>query len=176
MGAAEIALIAAQPIMGAEEGGFINVTRGQDGRRYNARLNPSARGFVTTPTVLVGENGAEYVIPNEALKNPSLLPIISTMETARRNGKLKSIDFSSIYPAISIQGRASGGFIADSAAEIPGIPQAASASDTSLQKAIDKLIERLDGPITAEVSMLGKNGIIENQKKYDRFKKRGSLL
>lgn len=176
MGAAEIALIAAQPIMGAEEGGFINVTRDQDGRRYNARLNPSARGFVTEPTVLVSENGAEYVIPNEALENPSLLPIISTMETARRNGKLKSIDFSAIYPAISIPGRASGGFIADSIAEIPGIPQAASASDTSLQKAIDKLIERLDGPITAEVSMLGKNGIIENQKKYDRFKKRGSLL
>ena len=126
--------------------------------------------------MLVSENGAEYVIPNEALENPSLLPIISTMETARRNGKLKSIDFSAIYPAISIPGRASGGFIADSAAEIPGIPQAASASDASLQKAIDKLIERLDGPITAEVSMLGKNGIIENQKKYDRFKKRGSLL
>ena len=47
MGAAEIAIIASQPVTsGAEEGGFINMKRQQDGKSFNARLNPDARGFV----------------------------------------------------------------------------------------------------------------------------------
>jgi len=62
MGAAEIAIIASQPVTsGAEEGGFINMKRQQDGKSFNARLNPDARGFVRQPTVIVGENGSELI-------------------------------------------------------------------------------------------------------------------
>ena len=179
MGAAEIALIASQPITtGAEEGGFINMKRQQDGKSFNARLSPDARGFVTQPTVIVGENGSEYVIPHEALENPSLLPIISTMETARRNGKLRSLNFNAVYPVSSVPGRSSGGSIS------PGALPSGTADATmglgaderaAFMKAIERLTKRLDEPLTAHVSMLGKGGIKETEDKYNKIKRRGQL-
>ncbi len=171
-GAAQIALIASTPITaGAEEGGFSDVVRAQDGKKYKARLSPDKRGFVNSPTLLVSENGQEYVIPKEGLENPTLLPFINTMETARRNGQLKSLNFASVYP--SVQGRVSGGF-SSAQTEIQGnsiIYQ----TDPEMKGLILKLLDRLSRPITAEVSMLGKNGIIEKQEEYNRYKTRGRL-
>lgn len=179
MGAAEIALIASQPVTsGAEEGGYIGVKRRQDGKSFNARLNPDARGFVSSPTVIVGENGSEYVIPHEALENPSLLPIISTMETARRNGKLRSLNFNAVYPATAMPGRVSGGFIDDGNSRIVTTSSDGhedTATDAALTKAIEKLTKKLDEPITARVSMLGKGGIKETEDKYNKLKRRGQL-
>lgn len=179
MGAAEIAIIASQPVTsGAEEGGFINMKRQQDGKSFNARLNPDARGFVRQPTVIVGENGSEYVIPHEALENPSLMPIISTMETARRNGKLRSLNFNAVYPATAMPGRVSGGFIDDGNSRIVTTSSdghEGTATDAALTKAIEKLTKKLDEPITARVSMLGKGGIKETEDKYNKLKRRGQL-
>lgn len=179
MGAAEIAIIASQPVTsGAEEGGYIGVKRRQDGKSFNARLNPDARGFVSSPTVIVGENGSEYVIPHEALENPSLLPIISTMETARRNGKLRSLNFNAVYPATAMPGRVSGGFIDDGNSRIVTTSSdghEGTATDAALTKAIEKLTKKLDEPITARVSMLGKGGIKETEDKYNKLKRRGQL-
>ncbi len=145
--------------------------RAQDGKKYKARLSPDKRGFVNSPTLLVSENGQEYVIPKEGLENPTLLPFINTMETARRNGQLKSLNFASVYP--SVQGRVSGGF-SSAQTEIQGnsiIYQ----TDPEMKGLILKLLDRLSRPITAEVSMLGKNGIIEKQEEYNRYKTRGRL-
>lgn len=179
MGAAEIAIIASQPVTsGAEEGGYIGVKRRQDGKSFNAKLNPDARGFVSSPTVIVGENGSEYVIPHEALENPSLLPIISTMETARRNGKLRSLNFNAVYPATAMPGRVSGGFIDDGNSRIVTTSsdgREGTATDAALTKAIEKLTKKLDEPITARVSMLGKGGIKETEDKYNKLKRRGQL-
>lgn len=179
MGAAEIAIIASQPVTsGAEEGGYIGVKRRQDGKSFNARLNPDARGFVSSPTVIVGENGSEYVIPHEALENPTLLPIISTMETARRNGKLRSLNFSAVYPATAMPGRVSGGFIDEGNSRIVTTSSdghEGTATDAALAKAIEKLTKKLDEPITARVSMLGKGGIKETEDKYNKLKRRGQL-
>lgn len=179
MGAAEIAIIASQPVTsGAEEGGYIGVKRRQDDKSFNARLNPDARGFVSSPTVIVGENGSEYVIPHEALENPSLLPIISTMETARRNGKLRSLNFNAVYPATAMPGRVSGGFIDDGNSRIVTTSSdghEGTATDAALTKAIEKLTKKLDEPITARVSMLGKGGIKETEDKYNKLKRRGQL-
>lgn len=179
MGAAEIAIIASQPVTsGAEEGGYIGVKRRQDGKSFNARLNPDARGFVSSPTVIVGENGSEYVIPHEALENPTLLPIISTMETARRNGKLRSLNFNAVYPATAMPGRVSGGFIDDGNSRIVTTSSDGhedTATDAALTKAIEKLTKKLDEPITARVSMLGKGGIKETEEKYNKLKRRGQL-
>lgn len=179
MGAAEIAIIASQPVTsGAEEGGYIGVKRRQDGKSFNARLNPDARGFVSSPTVIVGENGSEYVIPHEALENPSLLPIISTMETARRNGKLRSLNFNAVYPATAMPGRVSGGFIDEGNSRIVTTSSdghEGTATDAALTKAIEKLTKKLDEPITARVSMLGKGGIKETEDKYNKLKRRGQL-
>lgn len=179
-GAAQTALIAAQPI-GAEEGGFVNTRRAQDGKAFKARLSPDKRGFVSSPTVLVGENGGEYVIPADGLSNPTLLPFVATMEEARKAGTLKSLNFEAVYPVGAAIGRESGGFTNTSTSPVTGIGSGAgavvsarSATDEKLLEAIELLNKRLSVPIKADVSMLGKNGIIEQTEKYNRAKRRGT--
>lgn len=179
-GAAQTALIAAQPI-GAEEGGFVNTRRAQDRKAFKARLSPDKRGFVSSPTVLVGENGGEYVIPADGLSNPTLLPFVATMEEARKAGTLKSLNFEAVYPVGAAIGRESGGFTGTSTSPVTGIDSGAgavvsarSATDERLLEAIELLNKRLSVPIKADVSMLGKNGIIEQTEKYNRAKRRGT--
>ena len=181
LGAAQIALISSTPIStGAEEGGYQYVTRKQDGRKFKARLNPDKRGFVESPTLLVGENGSEYVIPHEGLSNPSLMPIINTMETARKNGTLRSLNFESVYSSISAPGKSSGGFIGNSPMnESSNTPSGAIVpSDDSAQKIIrllEDLNKKADNPIPAVVSMLGRNGFVETYDKYQKLKRNGQL-
>lgn len=180
-GAAQTALIAAQPI-GAEEGGFVNTRRAQDGKAFKARLSPDKRGFVSSPTVLVGENGGEYVIPADGLSNPTLMPFVATMEEARKAGTLKSLNFEAVYPVGAAIGRESGGFTNTSTGSVTGsgsvsggnVASARSATDEKLLEAIELLNKRLSVPIKADVSMLGKNGIIEQTEKYNRAKRRST--
>ena len=180
-GAAQTALIAAQPI-GAEEGGFVNTRRAQDGKAFKARLSPDKRGFVSSPTVLVGENGGEYVIPADGLSNPTLLPFVATMEEARKAGTLKSLNFEAVYPVGAAIGRESGGFtgnvssgsVASTSSATSAGASASSVTDERLLEAIELLNKRLSVPIKADVSMLGKNGIIEQTEKYNRAKRRGT--
>lgn len=182
-GAAQTAMIAAQPITtGAEEGGFVNTRRKQDGKLFKARLSPDKRGFVSSPTVLVSENGGEYVIPAEGLDNPTLLPFVATMEEARKAGTLKSLNFEAVYPVGSAVGRAGGGFTGTSTGSVTGsgpatggnVAPAGSATDEKLLEALELLNKRLSSPIRADVSMLGKNGIIEQTEKYNRAKRRST--
>ena len=180
-GAAQTAMIAAQPV-GAEEGGFVNTRRAQDGKAFKARLSPDKRGFVSSPTVLVGENGGEYVIPADGLSNPTLLPFVATMEEARKAGTLKSLNFEAVYPVGAAIGRESGGFTNTSTGSVTGsgsvsggnVASARSATDERLLEAIELLNKRLSVPIKADVSMLGKNGIIEQTEKYNRAKRRST--
>ncbi len=181
LGAAQTAMIAAQPV-GAEEGGFVNTRRAQDGKAFKARLSPDKRGFVSSPTVLVGENGGEYVIPADGLRNPTLLPFVATMEEARKAGTLKSLNFEAVYPVGAAIGRESGGFTGTSTSSVTGsgsvaggnVASTRSATDERLLEAIELLNKRLSVPIKADVSMLGKNGIIEQTEKYNRAKRRGT--
>lgn len=184
MGAAEIAMIASTPITtGAEEGGPQFVEREQDGRRFKARLDPDRRGFISSPTVLVGENGEEYVVPHEGLENPTLTPILHSIEAARRNGTLRSLDFSAVYPVVRAVGMESGGPAIgnrvpsrESVHEPSGSPGTGGGEDSGrLADVLEKLNSLLSSPIRAEVSMLGKNGLIEQQKKYETYRKRGSI-
>ena len=177
LGAAQIAMIASTPIStGAEDGGFQNVTRAQDGRNFRARLNPDKRGFIGNPTLLVAENGEEYVVPNDGLQNPTLMPLINTIETARRNGTLRNLNFESVYPAISTVGRATGGFsvMADGGnSSMTGIVPAV--SNAHLEELLDRLLIRLEEPIHTYITMLGKHGLIEMMQKYESYKKKGTL-
>lgn len=181
IGAAQAAMIASTPT-GYEEGGFVNTRRAQDGKAFKARLSPDKRGFVSSPTVLVGENGGEYVIPADGLSNPTLLPFVATMEEARKAGTLKSLNFEAVYPVGAAIGRESGGFTNTSTGSVTGsgsvsggnVASARSATDERLLEAIELLNKRLSVPIKADVSMLGKNGIIEQTEKYNRAKRRGT--
>ena len=184
MGTAQIAMISSTPITGAEEGGF-PVERSQDGKRFNAHLDPDARGYIDRPTVLVGENGMEYVIPNEAMKNPTAAPIINTFEAVRRRGRLRDFDFTQTLPAMMrTTGYAAGGAISpgqaiDTINASPTVSTASEGSDPALVRllytAVVRLTERLDEPIRADVSLMGKAGLIEKQREYERMMNRGKL-
>ncbi|MBR1959216.1 MAG: hypothetical protein IKA34_01455 [Bacteroidales bacterium] len=175
MGAAEIALIASTPITtGAEEGGEIFTKRKQDGKTFKARLSPDSRGFISSPTVIVGENGTEYVIPDEGVNNPTLRPFLYTLETARRNGTLRNIDFSSMYPA-PMAGRAAGGYVSSPSALPAGSAGMISVQDPQLMAILREINEKLDNPVPAIVSMLGPKGFIEQLKKYNQNQRNSKL-
>ena len=180
MGVAQTALIAATPITtGAEEGGpigsgLIDVRREQDGKPFRARLNPNKRGFVSSPTVLVAENGTEYVLPNEVVQNPTAYPLLSAVETARQHGTLSSLDFSAIYSPYTVAGRAAGGYIGDTPRTTMSSSQ--TTDDSGEVKALLlRVLTVLSKPLDARVVMLGRNGIVENLEKYNKQKSRGKI-
>lgn len=175
LGAAQVATIAAQPIVGAEAGGPINVTRAQDGKPFKAWLNPSKRGFVSNPTVLVGENGPEYVIPNEALHNPTIYPFLTAMESARKVGRLRNLNFDSIYSSPIVIGRADGGLTTTSPSMSPIDVSPSATSIQELMAVLYMIKDAFSKPIAAYVTMLGQDGIIEQMKKYEELKKKGKV-
>lgn len=185
MGAAQVAMIASTPIAGAEAGGLL-IERAQDGRKFKAQITPDARGYVNRPTVLVGENGMEYVIPNEAMQNPTARPIINTFEAVRKRGRLRDFNFAEILPALyAIPGQAAGGRLspmaASDAASAAGVSNFTVAGNSNpelvraLYAAVVKLTARLDNPIRADVSLMGKSGLLEKQREYERMMNRGKL-
>lgn len=170
LGAAQTAMIAAQPV-GYAGGGYI-VRRRQDGKQYDAVYAPNKRGYVTGPTVLVGEEGGEYVIPAEALQNPQIRMVADTIESARRSGRLRSLRMEAISPAMAVSGRAAGGYTSGAAAaDMSGtLAELARMSDT-----VDRLSAILENGIEANVSMLGRHGLVNKINEYNRAKSRGNL-
>lgn len=165
LGAAQVALIAATPT-GYAEGG--EVRRAQDGRRFSAHLSPNKRGFISTPTILVGEEGGEYVIPADGLRNPSLAPFIGSIEVARRAGTLRSINFGAMSPVMSaaIPAMASGGST---------VPFSVPAADyTAILEGMKELGKKWES-VRAVVPMLGKGGIAQALDEYERIQKKGRL-
>ena len=174
MGAAEIALIASTPITtGYAKGGKMKVRRAQDGKIFDARLSPDERGFINGPTALVSEDGTEYVIPADGVSNPSLAPFLNTIETARRQGRLKNLTFESLY-APSMTGRASGGFV-DSEASVPATSGHYSGMSPELEAILNRILDKLDNPVPAIVQMLGSKGLIEQLERYYKNKKNGNI-
>lgn len=171
MGAAQVALIAATPVTGYEAGGFVKARRDQDGRTFSAKFSPDARGFIATPTMLVGEAGGEYVIPAEGLKNPSVRSFVGAIETARINGRLKSLNLAAVNPMAAI-GFSSGGY--SSGRKTYGRQTSSGgAAGGQMELLLTKLLDRLDTPISAEVSMLGPKGLVKATEKYNRQRNRG---
>lgn len=100
-------------VPGKASGGYIDVTRAQDGRKYTAELNPSLRGFVSRPTVIVGEGPAgmsrEWVASNDAVNNPTVSPILSIIDHAQQAGTIRSLDLNKYIASIQIRGKQEGG-------------------------------------------------------------------
>lgn len=100
---------------GLESGGHIDIEREQDGRRFHATYDPTKRGFIDKPTVIVGEGGyghsREWVASNAAVENPTVAPIIDIIDRAQRAGTIRTLDMSK-FLLQQAQGRASGGSIA----------------------------------------------------------------
>lgn len=173
MGATEIALIASTPITtGYAKGGRMKVRREQDGKIFDARLSPDSRGFISTPTALVGEDGTEYVIPADGVSNPSLAPFLNTIESARQRGTLKDLSYESLY-APTMTGRASGGFVSTSTISTDPDSPDDDPAFIEILTLIREIRDKMDDPTPAIVSMLGPHGFIKAFEKYEKMKKNG---
>ena len=133
-------------VPGKQSGGYIDVTRAQDGRHYKASLNPSMRGFVSRPTVIVGEGPAgmsrEWVASNDAVNNPTVAPILSILDAAQQAGTIRSLDLNKYIQARSLVGKAEGGSISSSSR--PEVVPASSPFSSEIELKLLNLLESLD--------------------------------
>lgn len=100
-------------VPGKEDGGYIGVTRQQDGKKFQAVYNPSARGFISRPTVIVGEGPAgmsrEWVASNAAVMNPTVSPILSVIDQAQQAGTIRTLDLNKYIASMQLSGKQEGG-------------------------------------------------------------------
>lgn len=135
----------AAPTYQKADGGYAKVIGNQDGQTYNAKVDAEFGGGLTaSPTLLVGERGTEYVVPNYLLKNPMVANFTRIIEGMRLNRGVSTIQ------------RETGGYAATST--LPSVvptAQAVLAQDKSteiLEKIYDAL---LSGRIIALVDTEG---------------------
>lgn len=129
-------------VVGLASGGYMPVTRAQDGANYMASYDPGRRGFVTQPTVLVGEAGPEFVVSNAGINNPTIRPLIEFIDASQRAGNIRTVDLNQIMRS-RMAGFASGGFTNQqpaTATEIITAAPATTADDTSLRPILTELI------------------------------------
>ena len=111
-------------VPGKESGGYINVTRSQDGKQFNAEYSPSRRGFIDRPTVIVGEGPAgmsrEWVASNAAVMNPTVSPILNVIDKAQQAGTIRSLNLNR-YIQARMLGRESGGSVGTTASSVPAV-------------------------------------------------------
>lgn len=128
-------------VPGKQSGGYIDVTRAQDGKEYHAVYDPKRRGFIDKPTVIVGEGPAgsskEWVASNEALKNPTIAPILSILDQAQQAGTIRTLDLNKYLQAQAI-GRQSGGGIQSATVPSPTVQP-----DLGLSRSIKELNDTL---------------------------------
>lgn len=132
---------------GRESGGSILVEREQDGKMFNAKYDPSKRGFVDQPTVIVGEgkNPREWIASNDAVMNPTVAPYLSLLDQSQQAGNIRTLDFNAEVRKMS--GRESGGSIT------PGtsIPSGSNTDNGDLQKSLNRLNDTLSNGIHSTV-------------------------
>lgn len=105
----------------------------------------------------------EYVIPQEGVNNPNLVPFINMFEQARVNRSLARLDLRpGVASLASSSGYASGGYATAAAAALPAPVDrnTASAVNAELTVAIRKLSLQLDKPIQAKVAGYGGEGSV----------------
>ena len=128
-------------VPGKQSGGYIDVTRAQDGKEFKAVYDPKRRGFIDKPTVIVGEGPAgsskEWVASNEAVKNPTIAPILSILDQAQQAGIIRTLDLNKYLQAQAI-GRQSGGGIQSATVPSPTVQP-----DLGLSRSIKELNDTL---------------------------------
>ena len=141
-------------VSGRESGGYFDVERAQDGKRYIAKFDPMKRGFVDKPTVLVGDgpagNSKEWVASNDALKNPTIAPFIRMLDSAQQAGTIRTIDLNQLM-RVRMAGFQSGGFIS-------GKTPSGNGSDLPADGRNDAMMQVLK-ELANEIAHLRKNGV-----------------
>ena len=174
-------------IPGAESGGRLkDVRRSQDGKMFRAKSDPKKRGYVDRPTVIVGENGEEMVANADAVRNPTIKPVLDIIDTAQRNGQISSLNLMKVLEqnraySMRIPGRQSGGTISgDSARSDFSVSRRRTDEDTNelLRKNYQvqvMLLKRLEKPIKADVSLTGRSGLEEKQDELAAIQSRATI-
>lgn len=186
MGAFQIGTILKTPlpaIEGREDGGYIDVTRSQDGKQFRAKNRPNQRGFVNEPTVIVGENGKEWVASASTVNNPFAAPIISLLDTMQSNGRIDPAVLSNIITS-TMPGRANGGYLNNNSARsttaTPGQTMIVNESDQELRKLIANNTAVTNSLYLAvkngvSVSLLGPEGFIAKKQELDNIQNNADL-
>ena len=168
-GALQIGTIMATPlpeIPGLDAGGSLSVIRQQDKKRFNAAYEPDKRGWIGKPTVITGERpgSREYVIPDEALDNPTIRPLVNLLERSRLAKNLPTVD---MHAAYVLQGRQSGGYVkqgtGNTTGAVPQTNQNGANNDSELIpeaiKVMRAVLKKLEDPLEAYVTLYGPRGI-----------------
>ena len=112
-------------VTGRQDGGFVDVTREEDNKKYIAKFRPNKRGYINQPTVIVGDGptgkSAEWVASNDALLNPTIAPFIKLLDESQKAGNIRTIDLNHIMRS-RMAGFESGGFIERISTNSPSQP------------------------------------------------------
>jgi len=190
MGGLQVGAILKTPLPelpGRETGGYLDVQRQQDGKRFRAKHDPRKRGYVSTPTIIAGEKrgSSEYIVSDAGVNNPTIRPILDILEMGRLNGNLSTINLPAILEsARTYPGRQQGGYISDMSGNNPSSnqPAAAPAQDPALLEIIRQntivmaaLKTRLEKPIKSTVALHGRGGFYETMEEDTRLKNNANL-
>jgi len=130
---------------GKEEGGYMDVEREQDGRRYRAKYDPQRRGYVDRPTVIVGEGPAgqskEWVASNAAVENPTVRPLIDVLDRAQRAGTVRTLDLNKYMQ--QRQGLQAGGFMTPTPPGSPATPSTGQGAGNTLVR-LTEVLDRIE--------------------------------
>lgn len=187
LGAVQIGTIMSTPLPvlpGKEDGGFLDVIRSQDKKQFKAKNEPDQRGYIANPTLLVSENGEEFVATAAAVNNPTIRPILDIIDNAQRNGSISTVNLDKILSdnvmSRSVTGRQTGGYVSDSTMPNDSLP--ASGSDTLIIHLLKQNVElhqqlllRLSSPLDAQVVLTGKKGLNAKQAELDNLIKNANL-
>lgn len=165
LGAVQTAAVLAAPLPGAEDGGYIDVVRSQDGKRFRAKRDPDRRGYIGGTSVIVSEDGTEFVASAAAVRNPTIRPVLDIIDVATRNGSVDTINLPAVIGA-TLPGRASGGYLGSAPTTAAfGYPDLSLGQlDGVLQRnaeVMQKMLDRLDRPIAAYTRKYGPGGLFD---------------
>lgn len=128
---------------GKEEGGFLDVEREQDGKRFHAKYDPNRRGYVDHPTVIVGEGppgqSKEWIASNAAVENPTVRPVLDVLDRAQRAGTVRTLDLNKFL--IQHRGFAGGGSLSPTSLKVPPLGLG---MDPKLMDRFISLMERME--------------------------------
>jgi len=135
-------------VTGKEDGGYINVTREQDKKRFWARRSSKRNGYFNEPSLLVGENGTEFVANAAAVSNKSIKPFLDLINNAQEGGYVEQLNMDAILASVKPAGR---GY------EFGGYTQASQAAPKTT------IVNQLDSTMMSELidllKYLKKNGV-----------------
>jgi hypothetical protein len=100
-------------VTGKEDGGYINVTREQDKKRFWAKKSKKSKGYFNEPSLLVSEGGTEFVANAAAVSNKSIKPFLDLINNAQEGGYVEQLNMDAILSAVKPSGKGyeSGGYV-----------------------------------------------------------------